>query len=115
MENNQSIKLTNTAYERVKTLLAQDAYKDKNIEGLRIYITGGGCSGFNYGFAFDDEIKDDDIVIENNDIKVIVDPMSMMYIDGSTIDYETGLLNQQFVVNNPLATGTCGCGSSFTI
>lgn len=115
MENVQNITLTNDACKRVKTLLAQDIYKDKNVEGLRVYITGGGCSGFNYGFAFEDEIKADDIVIENDDIKVIVDPMSMMYIDGSTIDYEMDLLNQQFVVNNPLATGSCGCGSSFTI
>jgi len=115
MENIQQITLTDNACQRVKTLLDQDIYKDKNVEGLRVYVTGGGCSGFNYGFAFEDEIKTDDIVIENNDVKVIVDPMSMMYIDGSTIDYETGLLNQQFVVSNPLSTGTCGCGSSFTV
>lgn len=115
MENVQNITLTDNACKRVKTLLAQDTYKDEHVAGLRVYITGGGCSGFNYGFAFETEIKEDDIVIENNDVKVIVDPMSMMYIGGSTIDYETGMLNQQFVVSNPLATGTCGCGSSFNI
>lgn len=107
--------VTENAFQRVKTLLSDDTLKDEDIAGLRVYIQGGGCSGFNYGFEFVDDINEEDTVVENADIKVIVDPMSMMYLDGATIDYEVKTSHQQFVVKNPNAKSTCGCGSSFSV
>ncbi|MEY1663066.1 iron-sulfur cluster insertion protein ErpA [Isoalcanivorax beigongshangi] len=82
---------------------------------LRVYITGGGCSGFSYGFTFDEQTRDDDTVIENGDVALLVDAMSVQYLAGSEIDYDQGLMGSRFVVQNPNATSTCGCGSSFSI
>lgn len=82
---------------------------------LRVYITGGGCSGFSYGFTFDEQVKDDDTVVENGDVSLLVDAMSIQYLAGSEIDYDQGLMGARFVVQNPNATSTCGCGSSFSI
>jgi len=82
---------------------------------LRVYVTGGGCSGFQYGFSFDEELAEDDTVITNNGVDMIVDPMSYQYLVGATVDYTEGLKGSQFVVTNPNAETTCGCGSSFSI
>jgi iron-sulfur cluster insertion protein len=82
---------------------------------LRVYVTGGGCSGFQYGFTFDEDQAEDDTVIENQGVKLVVDPMSYQYLVGSTVDYSEGLKGAQFVINNPNAATTCGCGSSFTV
>jgi len=82
---------------------------------LRVYITGGGCSGFSYGFSFDEDAKEDDTVVENAGVIMLVDPMSLQYLAGSEVDYSEGLQGSQFVVNNPNATTTCGCGSSFSV
>jgi len=82
---------------------------------LRVYITGGGCSGFSYGFSFDEDAKEDDTIIENAGVTMLVDPMSLQYLAGSEVDYSEGLQGSQFVVNNPNATTTCGCGSSFSV
>lgn len=82
---------------------------------LRVFVTGGGCSGFQYGFSFDENQEDDDTVVEDNGVKLLVDPMSYQYLVGATVDYQEGLQGSQFVVQNPNATSTCGCGSSFAI
>lgn len=82
---------------------------------LRVYITGGGCSGFSYGFTFDEQVKEDDTVVENGDVSLLIDAMSIQYLAGSEIDYDQGLMGARFVVQNPNATSTCGCGSSFSI
>ena len=82
---------------------------------LRVFVTGGGCSGFQYGFTFDDEAADDDTRVENQGVAMVVDPMSFQYLTGSEVDYEEGLEGSRFVVRNPGATTTCGCGSSFSI
>ncbi len=82
---------------------------------LRVFITGGGCSGFSYGFTFDDSIADDDSVVERNGVTAVVDPMSYQYLVGAEIDYKEDLSGAQFVVANPNASSTCGCGNSFAI
>jgi len=82
---------------------------------LRVYITGGGCSGFSYGFTFDERVNDDDTVVDNADVTLLVDAMSIQYLSGSEVDYEQGLMGSRFVVQNPNATSTCGCGSSFSV
>lgn len=82
---------------------------------LRVYVTGGGCSGFQYGFSFDDEVSEDDTVITHNGASLLVDPLSFQYLAGSTIDYKEGLEGSRFTVENPMATTTCGCGMSFSI
>lgn len=82
---------------------------------LRVFITGGGCSGFQYGFTFDENITEGDTVIENGGVKLLIDPMSYQYLVGAEIDYTEGLEGAQFVIRNPNATTTCGCGSSFSV
>ena len=81
---------------------------------LRVYIQGGGCSGFQYGFTFDEETQEGDTEIVTDGVKLVVDPMSMQYLMGAEIDYTEGLQGAQFVIRNPNATTTCGCGSSFS-
>ena len=80
---------------------------------LRVYIQGGGCSGFQYGFTFDEEVQDGDTEIENDGVTLLVDPMSVQYLQGAEIDYREDLSGAQFIIRNPNATTTCGCGSSF--
>ena len=82
---------------------------------LRVFITGGGCSGFSYGFTFDEDVADDDAQVENDGVVLVIDPMSYQYLSGSQIDYREDLQGAQFVVTNPNATATCGCGNSFAI
>lgn len=82
---------------------------------LRVYVTGGGCSGFQYGFSFDDQIADDDTVIEKDGVKVLLDALSYQYLAGSEVNYEEGLQGSRFIIQNPNAKTTCGCGSSFSI
>ncbi len=82
---------------------------------LRVFVTGGGCSGFQYGFSFDDSRDEEDTVIERNGVSLLVDPMSYQYLVGATVEYQEGLQGSQFVVQNPNASSTCGCGSSFSI
>ncbi|KZY68042.1 iron-sulfur cluster insertion protein ErpA [Oleiphilus sp. HI0071] len=103
---------TDAAATKVKNLIEEE---ENPALKLRVYVTGGGCSGFQYGFSFDEELADDDTVIENMGVNLVVDPMSYQYLVGSTVDYSEGLKGAQFVINNPNATTTCGCGSSFTI
>ncbi|HSP56917.1 MAG TPA: iron-sulfur cluster insertion protein ErpA [Halomonas sp.] len=82
---------------------------------LRVYVTGGGCSGFQYGFDFAEDIAEDDTLIAFGDVSLVVDPLSYQYLVGSTVDYEEGLAGARFLVQNPNATTTCGCGASFMV
>lgn len=105
--------VTEAVYDKLAELLI--AENDENIVGLRIFVQGGGCSGFQYGFQFVEEINEDDTIVESEEgIKVVVDPMSMMYLMGAEVDYTKSLAGEQFVIRNPNATTTCGCGSSFS-
>jgi iron-sulfur cluster insertion protein len=106
------ISLTDRAAAKVRELRDEEGNADLK---LRVYITGGGCSGFSYGFTFDEGVKDDDTLVSNGDVALLVDAMSIQYLAGSQVDYESGLMGSRFIVSNPNATSTCGCGSSFSI
>jgi iron-sulfur cluster assembly accessory protein len=107
-----SINLSARAVKKVRDLVAEEENEQLK---LRVFITGGGCSGFQYGFTFDELIADDDTALETEGVTLLVDPMSLQYLVGSVVDYTEGLEGSRFVVNNPNATATCGCGSSFSI
>ncbi|MCH7586593.1 MAG: iron-sulfur cluster insertion protein ErpA [Chloroflexi bacterium] len=104
------IHLTEAAASRVKNLIAE-----RNLEGyaLRIYVSGGGCSGYQYGMGLDDNMREDDLRFDFNGIQVIVDPQSMDYMQGATVDYVNDLMGGGFKVENPQAVASCGCGHSF--
>lgn len=104
--------LTDNAAKKVSTLIAEEGNPELK---LRVFVTGGGCSGFQYGFSFDEAVNDDDTVITNKDAKLLIDPLSFQYLVGSQVDYTEGLEGSRFIVNNPSATTTCGCGMSFSI
>ncbi|WP_313159666.1 iron-sulfur cluster insertion protein ErpA [Mixta calida] len=106
------LQFTDAAASKVKTLIADEDNPDLK---LRVYITGGGCSGFQYGFTFDDKINDGDMMIEKSGVSLVVDPMSLQYLVGGSVDYTEGLEGSRFIVTNPNAKTTCGCGSSFSI
>ena len=103
---------TDAAANKVKALIEEEG--NNNLK-LRVYVTGGGCSGFQYGFSFAEEMEEGDTEVEKNGVSVVVDPMSMQYMSGAEIDYHEGLDGARFVINNPNATATCGCGSSFSV
>lgn len=102
---------TDSAAAKVKELIDEEG---NSALKLRVFVTGGGCSGFQYGFTFDEESADDDTVLQKNGVTLLVDPMSFQYLVGAEIDYTEGLEGAQFVIKNPNATSTCGCGSSFS-
>ncbi|MBI2500166.1 MAG: iron-sulfur cluster insertion protein ErpA [Deltaproteobacteria bacterium] len=104
--------VTESAAKRVKTFAEQN--KEAAGKQFRVYIQGGGCSGFEYGFKFDDQ-RDDDLALEFHGIKVLLDPASLNYLKGSTVDWVEDFRGSGFVVRNPNATGTCGCGTSFSV
>ncbi|KXF79620.1 iron-sulfur cluster insertion protein ErpA [Enterovibrio sp. ZSDZ35] len=106
------LKFTDAAAIKVKTLIQEE--ENPNLK-LRVYITGGGCSGFQYGFTFDENVNDGDMTIENSGVTLVVDPMSLQYLLGGEVDYTEGLEGSRFFVNNPNATTTCGCGASFSV
>lgn len=106
------ISFSSNAARKVKSLIADEG--NENLK-LRVYITGGGCAGFSYGFSFDEAIKDDDTIVNTDGVTLLVDPMSVQYLAGSEVDYTEGLQGSRFVVHNPNATTTCGCGSSFSV
>ena len=110
--NPASINLSARAVRKVRELVAEE---ENQALKLRVYITGGGCSGFQYGFSFEEAAAEDDAAIEKDGVTVLVDPMSFQYLVGSEVDYTEGLEGSRFVVNNPNAATTCGCGSSFSI
>ena len=103
---------TDNAAAKVKSLIAEE---ENDRLKLRVFVTGGGCSGFQYGFSFDETVNEDDTVIENKNAELLVDPLSYQYLVGAKIDYVEGLEGARFVVENPMATTTCGCGASFSI
>lgn len=107
-----SIQVTENAVRKVQSLVAEEENPELK---LRVFVTGGGCSGFQYGFTFDEAVNEDDTQISAQDVTVLVDPLSYQYLVGAEVDYREGLEGSQFVVNNPNATSTCGCGASFTI
>ncbi len=114
------ISITQSAISKVQHLIGEeqeDAPDGETVSlALRVFVTGGGCSGFSYGFTFDESpAEEDDAVIEAQGVKVLVDPMSYQYLEGAEIHYTEGLQGSQFVVQNPNAASTCGCGNSFSI
>ncbi len=102
---------TDSAASKVKKLIEEEGNNDLK---LRVFVSGGGCSGFKYGFTFDELINEDDTVTETNGVKLLIDPMSFQYLAGAEIDYQENLEGAQFIIKNPGATSTCGCGSSFS-
>ncbi|WP_269915438.1 iron-sulfur cluster insertion protein ErpA [Acinetobacter sp. HY1485] len=108
----QALVITDNAAKKVRQL--RDSEGNQALM-LRVYVTGGGCSGFSYGFNFAETTNDDDAVFENGDVKTLVDSLSYQYLVGSVVDYIEGLEGSRFIVQNPNATTTCGCGSSFSI
>jgi iron-sulfur cluster insertion protein len=107
-----SLQLTARALEKVRELISEDGNAGLK---LRVYVTGGGCSGFQYGFSFDQEAADDDTLVEKEGVVVLIDPMSYQYLVGAEVDYTEGLEGSRFVVINPNASTTCGCGASFSM
>lgn len=106
------IRLSNNAVSKVRALVEDEGNPSLK---LRVYITGGGCSGFQYGFSFEEIMAEDDTSVTRDGITVLIDSLSYQYLAGSTVDYEEGLMGSKFVISNPNAATTCGCGSSFSI
>ena len=111
-ETATSVTFTDSAANKVGQLISDEG--NDNLK-LRVYITGGGCSGFQYGFTFDEEVNEDDTKIEKSGVMVLIDAMSIPYLSGAEIDYSEDLSGAQFVIRNPNAATTCGCGSSFSV
>ncbi len=111
-ENNIPLQFTDNAASKVKQLIEEEGNNNLN---LRVFVSGGGCSGFQYGFTFDELVNEDDTVMEKNGVRLLIDPMSFQYLIGAEIDYQENLQGAQFVIKNPGATSTCGCGSSFSV
>ena len=105
------LNFTDNAAAKVKSLIEEEGSADLK---LRVFVSGGGCSGFQYGFTFDEVTNEDDTGVEKNGVTLLIDPMSFQYLVGAEIDYSEGLHGAQFVIKNPNATTTCGCGSSFS-
>lgn len=103
---------TDSAAQKVGSLIEDEG--NPNLK-LRVFIAGGGCSGFQYGFTFDEELQDGDTEVENQGVKLLIDPMSIQYLFGAEIDYKDDLEGAQFIIRNPNAATTCGCGSSFSV
>ena len=102
---------TDSAADKVKQLIEEEGNPELK---LRVFVTGGGCSGFQYGFTFDEETNDDDTQMRKAGVTLLIDPMSLQYLAGAEIDYQENIEGAQFVIKNPNATSTCGCGSSFS-
>ena len=103
---------TDSAANKVKELIEEEGNPDLK---LRVFVTGGGCSGFQYGFTFDEVASEDDTALQKNGVTLLIDPMSYQYLVGAEIDYTEGIEGSQFVIKNPNASSTCGCGSSFSV
>ncbi len=107
-----SVVFTDAAAHKVGELIGEE---DNPNLMLRVFISGGGCSGFQYGFTFDESVEDGDSQVENQGVTLLIDPMSVQYLMGAEIDYKEDLQGAQFIIRNPNAQTTCGCGSSFTV
>ena len=105
------LNFTDSAARKVKELIDEEGNPSLK---LRVFVTGGGCSGFQYGFTFDEETNEDDAAMEKNGVTLLIDAMSYQYLAGAEIDYQESIEGSQFVIKNPNATSTCGCGSSFS-
>ncbi len=112
IENHTPLSFTDNAAVKVKQLIEEEG--NLNLK-LRVFVNGGGCSGFQYGFTFDELINEDDMVMENHGVQLLVDSMSYQYLIGAEIDYQEDLKGAQFIIKNPGAASTCGCGSSFSV
>jgi iron-sulfur cluster insertion protein len=106
------IVFTESAAAKVADLIAEEGNPELK---LRVFVQGGGCSGFQYGFTFDEAVNDDDMTLEKNGVQLLIDSMSFQYLVGAEIDYKEDIQGSQFVIRNPNATTTCGCGSSFSV
>lgn len=109
--SSQPLDFTISAASKVSELISEE---DNNELKLRVYVQGGGCSGFQYGFTFDEEQQEDDTAVDRDGVRLLVDPMSFQYLIGAKIDYKDDIDGARFIINNPNATTTCGCGSSFS-
>lgn len=107
-----SMTFTDSAARKVKALISEE--ENENLK-LRVFVTGGGCSGFEYGFTFDEDLEEDDTTIENHGVQLVVDSLSYQYLVGAEIDFKEDLKGSRFIVTNPNAATTCGCGNSFAI
>ena len=107
------MQLTDGAVQKILSLRSGET--DSEILNLRVYVTGGGCSGFQYGFSFDNTVDEDDTCIEKKGANLVIDSLSLLYLQGSTVDYIEDLTGSKFIISNPNATTTCGCGESFSI
>jgi iron-sulfur cluster insertion protein len=107
-----NIIVSDSAFEKIADILAEENNPDL---AVRCFVQGGGCSGFQYGFTLDEVVNDDDWKIEKSGVKILIDSMSYQYLEGATIDYKDDLSGSQFVIKNPNASTTCGCGSSFSV
>lgn len=108
----QTVSFSDAAAARVKVLTEENNNPELK---LRVFVSGGGCSGFQYGFEFDQNVNEDDIVVENSGATMLVDAMSAQYLNGAEVDFIDGLEGSRFVINNPNASSTCGCGASFSV
>jgi iron-sulfur cluster insertion protein len=108
----EQVLITDAAIAKIADLFAEEG--NPNLK-LRTFVQGGGCSGFSYGFTFDEIVNDDDFVIEKDSIKLLIDAMSMQYLQGAEVDYKEDIMGAQFTIKNPNAQSTCGCGSSFSV
>ena len=106
------VNFTDNAVSKVKELIEEEGTPDLK---LRVFVSGGGCSGFQYGFTFEESINDDDTKVIKDSVTLLIDPMSLQYLTGAEIDYQDNVQGSQFVIKNPQATSTCGCGSSFAL
>jgi iron-sulfur cluster insertion protein len=106
------LQVTENAVTKVQSLKLEE---DNEELKLRVYVTGGGCSGFQYGFSFEDVMAEDDTAVTRGGVTVLIDSLSYQYLAGSTVDYEEGLMGSRFLITNPNASTTCGCGASFSI
>ena len=112
MSSESPLIFTDKAAAKVRFLIDEEGNDELK---LRVFVTGGGCAGFQYGFTFDELVAEDDAIIENDGVQLVVDSMSYPYLTGGTVDYVEGLEGSRFIVDNPNAETTCGCGSSFAI
>ena len=105
------INFTDNAVKKVKDLILEEGTPELK---LRVFVSGGGCSGMQYGFTFEESVNEDDTKVEKDNVMLLIDPMSLQYLTGAEIDYQDNVQGSQFVIKNPNATTTCGCGSSFS-
>ena len=108
----EPINFTDNAVKKVKELIEEEGTPDLK---LRVFVSGGGCSGFQYGFTFEETENEDDTKVTKDSVTLLIDPMSLQYLTGAEIDYQDNVQGSQFVIKNPNATTTCGCGSSFSV